>query len=240
MLAIVLLGSCSVVYAQSSSSYKITVVPASPVSLDSIVAKVSTESTCGITPETLRIRQTGASIRVDVMITQGCIPTTGPETFDVSLGKFPPGLYSVEVFLAETVKVATTQFTVVDSNISKSAPHPLVDYTDHWWNPQESGWGMSIMQHTSDRIFAVWYVYDQNMKPVWYTLQPGAWVYFNQYAGPVYKTTGPYFGGAFNPAQVGIAQVGTASLTFDNYASGTFAYTIEGVAGTKAISRMAF
>jgi len=25
---------------------------------------------------------------------------------------------------------------------------PATDYTDMWWNPAESGWGLSFVQHT--------------------------------------------------------------------------------------------
>jgi hypothetical protein len=57
------------------------------------------------------------------------------------------------------------------------------------------------------------------------------------YTGPIDKTNGPYFGGPFDPAQVGITQVGTGTLSFRHSDSGTFSYTVEGVAGSKAIVR---
>ncbi len=42
---------------------------------------------------------------------------------------------------------------------------PAHDYTDLWWNPGESGWGISIRQKPPaggavDALFAVWYTYD--------------------------------------------------------------------------------
>ena len=43
-----------------------------------------------------------------------------------------------------------------------SAPDvPAVDYTDLWWNPNESGWGLNIVQHASQPTSSrVWYTYD--------------------------------------------------------------------------------
>jgi hypothetical protein len=37
---------------------------------------------------------------------------------------------------------------------------PAANYTDLWWNPSESGWGVSIVQHASNKMFAVWFTYD--------------------------------------------------------------------------------
>jgi hypothetical protein len=156
------------------------------------------------------------------------------------IGKLPAGSYTVSVYQPQSTQVATAQFVVADKYAAASGPHPLVDYTDHWWNAQESGWGLSIMQHTSDRLFATWYVYDQNMQPTWYTLQPGSWTNFKTYAGPIYRTTGPFYGGPFNPNQVSVEQVGVGTLTFADAAHGEFSYTINGVDGSKAITRLPF
>jgi hypothetical protein len=166
------------------------------------------------------------------------IPLLPHYAFDVDLGRFPPGNYVVEVVSFETQgTLFSTAFTVTETHAGN--PYPVVDYTDHWWDAQESGWGISIMQHPSDRLFAVWFVYNQSRQPIWYTLQ-GSWITYAQFTGPVYKTTGPYFGGPFDPTQVGITQVGTGTLTFNDYTTGNFSYTVEGVSGSKPITRLPF
>ena len=38
-----------------------------------------------------------------------------------------------------------------------AAPLFAANYTDHWWNPDESGWGVTLAHH-NDKLFAVWYV----------------------------------------------------------------------------------
>jgi hypothetical protein len=153
--------------------------------------------------------------------------------YDVELGRFPAGYHTVNVQAPNNVQNQTTvQFTVGVSNSSTTAIYPgnqpTVNYSDLWWSPSESGWGLSIVQGATNKLFAVWFVYNALGEPVWYTLQPSEWTSSNvytTYTGPIYKTTGPYFGGAFNPASVGISQVGVGTLSFRYANNGTFRYT---------------
>jgi hypothetical protein len=219
--------------------HSVIIVPESPTAFDTVIARVTTP-TCFLDPDTARVSQNAGSLRVDVRYVPGCVLTGGSFTAGIMLGQLPPGSYSVGVFASPTALAASAQFSVADAYPSKAVPHPLINYTDWWWTTQEAGWGLSILQHTSDRIFAGWFVYDQSKRPVWYTLQPGNWTNFNKYVGPVYTTTGPYFGGPFDQSQVGITQVGTATLSFSDFANGTFTYTVDGVTGTKQITRLSF
>jgi hypothetical protein len=41
------------------------------------------------------------------------------------------------------------------------------DYTDTWWNPNESGWGMQVVQQV-EVMYATLYVYDHQGSPDWY------------------------------------------------------------------------
>jgi len=61
------------------------------------------------------------------------------------------------------------------------------------------------------------------------------------YAGMLYRTTGPAFNAVpFNPANVVATPVGTATLSFTDGNTGTFAYTVNGVSQAKAITRQVF
>ena len=115
--------------------------------------------------------------------------------YDVELGRFPAGTYTVVV-----QGQAPVQFTVGPSSSTPAAPYPgnqpVVDYSGMWWTPSESGWGLSISQGATNQVFAVWFVYGQSGEPTWYTLQPGSWTssnVYSTYTGPIYKTDGPLF-----------------------------------------------
>ena len=59
---------------------------------------------------------------------------------------------------------------------SSSGAVPAFDYSDLWWNPGESGWGLSIIQHGgSHQLYAAWYVYDSSGTPLWLVMPGGQW-----------------------------------------------------------------
>jgi len=239
----VFIALTSLTVATEVQDFSVMILPSNPVILQPVVARLVTSQTCLVDSRTLRLSQNGSTIRIDAQAVPPCISTSGPVvTQDVSLGQFPPGNFDVVLFFTRSTptQVVSAHFSVADTYPTKTGQFPLVNYTDHWWNSLESGWGLSIMQHPSDRLFAVWFVYNQTGQPVWYTLQPGTWTGPTIYTGLVYKTTGPYYGGPFDPRQVGITQVGTATLSFTDSNSGTFSYTVEGVTGSKSITRLPF
>lgn len=238
----------------TAQAENITIHPASPMSLESVVARIHGYYTCGHEVVVTQVQQVGTAIRIDLRAPISCAdfgvpPPTSFIDIDIKLGQFPSGLFSVDIFRTslpnasitfESTQVGSAQFTVTDSYASKVGPIPLVDYTDHWWNPQESGMGFSIMQHPSDRIFAAWFVYGQTGQPTWYTLQPGQWLSSTLYTGPIYKTSGTNLGATYNPGQLEITPVGTGTFIFHNYSNATFNYTIEGKEGSKNITRLSF
>jgi hypothetical protein len=109
------------------------------------------------------------------------LPEIGQYDYDVELGRFPAGTYSIEVTGA--LLIPELQFTVAPSATPSSHPGniPAVNYSDFWWDASESGWGLAIQQGATNELFAAWFAYDAMGKPVWYTLQPGKWTTANAY-----------------------------------------------------------
>jgi hypothetical protein len=61
------------------------------------------------------------------------------------------------------------------------------------------------------------------------------------YAGTLFQTTGPAFDAVpFTPAQVVATAVGMGTLTFTDINNATFAYTVNGVTQSKALTRQVF
>jgi hypothetical protein len=135
-----------------------------------------------------------------------------------------------------------SRFDLVYSSLAPylSATASTTDYTDLWWNPSESGWGLNLIEHASRNIFGVWYTYGLDAKRIWYVIPGGTWIATNVFQGDIYVTSGPPQTGAFDASRVTRNIVGTGTLTFADANNGTFAFSINGVSGTKAITRQPF
>jgi hypothetical protein len=123
--------------------------------------------------------------------------------------------------------------------ISSGTSAPLIDYSDLWWNANESGWGVSISQQYG-MIFGALYTYDSNRKAIWYVASSCPLV-GNGCTGTLYQVTGdtpPTV--TWNSANQVVTPVGSISFIFTDGSIGTMLYTINGVTGTKAISRQSF
>jgi len=113
------------------------------------------------------------------------------------------------------------------------------NYTDMWFNPSESGWGVNFSQDYNGPIFATFFVYTAAGAPTWVVailaLDPVSGVY----SGSLYETSGgaPLTSQGFNPADVHTSNVGTASFTPTDAANGTLAYTYRGTNVVKQITR---
>jgi hypothetical protein len=139
---------------------------------------------------------------------------------------------------------------------------PAANYTDLWWNPNENGWGLTITQHPSNQIWAIWYTYDPRQqdpsspgayKPLWINMPGGTWTSPTTLTGDVYVLNGtPYFQAGSNRQQT---RVGTFSFSFTSSSTGTFTYNISppsglssndpafglpSMSGTKQIERLQF
>ena len=106
-----------------------------------------------------------------------------------------------------------------------------------WWAKpagSESGWGINFA-HQGDIIFATWFTYDTAGKPWWLIAQldkTGSGVY----SGPVSTVVGSAFDLVpFDTSEVVETIVGSATVTFTDTGSATFAYTVNGISQTKAI-----
>ncbi len=120
--------------------------------------------------------------------------------------------------------------------LAAALPAAATDYTDIWWNPAESGWGVNLAQN-GNFIFATFFIYGPNNTPTWYTghLQQDA---TGKFTGSLYATTGPWFGTVpFDPNQVGVSEVGTATFQPSAANAGVLTYRVASVQVVKNIQR---
>jgi serine protease len=115
------------------------------------------------------------------------------------------------------------------------------NYQDIWGavGNAESGWGINFT-HQGDVIFATWFTYDTDGKPLWLSAT-AAKTGSGTYSGELIRTTGPGFSAdPFVAAAVQRTVVGAATLNFTSGNAGTFTYSYRGITQTKSISRFLF
>jgi hypothetical protein len=106
-------------------------------------------------------------------------------------------------------------------SFGNAAPQWGSDFTDLWFNPAESGWGVSLAQH-GNNVFGVWYAYDTDGQPLWFVLPGVQFTSSTAFKGKLYTTTGPYYGNAtFDPTAVKPSEAGSATFNMNLGAAAT-------------------
>lgn len=234
--------------ASSLSAQQLSIDPQSPTPVDLVRLRYADVGCTN--PDSVQLVQTAnhITVQVDRVLLPDCGTIMGYYE-EFTLGRLPAGNYEAELIvnpppgtLGPSILFGPLAFSVAALPPTGSS-HPHENYTDMWWNPQESGWALNVFQ-SGDALIAVWAVYDASGRPTWYALLGGSWLRDGgnmlSYRGKVYRTTGSYWGATYDPAATIIALVGTAEFQPTSISRAVWSYTIEGVTGSKAIERFRF
>ncbi len=118
------------------------------------------------------------------------------------------------------------------------------DYSDLWWNPQESGWGMNVVQQ-GETAFVTLFVYGPDERPTWYFASNAA-VFAEDasgnpaFRGTLYKTMGPWQGGPFDPSRVSVQAIGDIVIEPREGGKLYVNYFAEGARVVKLVQRQSF
>lgn len=216
--------------AQTSPPAAFEFIPAQPSSADTIFLKIPRVCANSVYEGAgYRTSATGGKIRVDVLLAgpPPCAFGLPPApALLVEIGRLPAGSYSLDIidnyntlhssnpFI--NIVVTNVPFVVSDHRASKTAPAVRLNYSDHWWDPNNSGSGLFIWQDARDQLLAGWFTYGADGKASWYTIQAGAWVSANRYEGELVQTSRPpsLNGQIDAPGTTSVIIVGTAALDF--------------------------
>jgi hypothetical protein len=122
-----------------------------------------------------------------------------------------------------------------------AAPGAAPNFEDLWWaSPPgaENGWGVNIT-HQGDILFATWFTYDAQRRPLWLVMSRGEKTGPNTYSGDLYRSRGPAFNAA-TWSDAHLDKAGSATFAFSDADNGTFTATVDGATRVKAITRLAF
>ena len=152
------------------------------------------------------------------------------------------GARSATITVTSTGTGSPQSFALSGSGTTPAPPPVAPNYEGLWYNApaeSESGWGINFA-HQGDIIFLTWFTYDLNGKAWWLTMQADKKA-DRVYSGTLLETRGPAFNAVpFRPTGVTRNEVGPGTLTFSDANNGSFAYTVNGVSQTKAITRQMF
>jgi hypothetical protein len=118
---------------------------------------------------------------------------------------------------------------------------PVASYGDLWWGgTAQNGWGVTINQQYRT-LFSLWYTYDRDGRPTWLVMPGGTWTAANTYTATAYRASGPpWLGVPYDASRHSTVPVGTVTFTFTDAQNAAMSYTIDGVSGTNALTRVPF
>ena len=140
-----------------------------------------------------------------------------------------------------TINGVSGSKTIQREPIGPADSTPVASYADLWWGgTSQNGWGVAINQQYRT-LFSVMYTYDANGKTLWYVIPSGTWTSANTYTATVYRTSSsPWIGAPYNAGAFAAPPVGTVTFTFTDLNNAVMSYTIDGVTGSKPITRQPF
>jgi hypothetical protein len=113
------------------------------------------------------------------------------------------------------------------------------DYTDHWQNPTQTGWGAALTQGTN-LIYTEIFHYNAGDAPTWF----GGTLYKvadGHYSGSLYTVSGDYYGHKpYDPTVFTAVQAGSMDFLASDPNHATFTFIINGVTVTTAMERFTF
>ena len=143
-----------------------------------------------------------------------------------------PGTYYVRV---TGFRGDSGSYTVTSAFAAGALPP---SFTDLWWNPAESGWGINL-NHQGDILFATLFTYDATGRDYWLVASDLRLQSDGSYFGNLLQTQGPAF--STSPwTSVQVTDVGFMSVRFPTLDSAELSYVVNGVFVQKTIQRQRF
>jgi len=101
-----------------------------------------------------------------------------------------------------------------------------LEFTDVYVDPNEIGWGIFVVQSDTFQFLA-FFVYGQDGKPTWYSCQLSLDA-SGKYSGQLYASTGPYYGGPWDPSAQHNVAVGACTFAPSDIYNATLTYSLTG------------
>jgi hypothetical protein len=196
-------------------------------------------------------RQPDGSFRGDLYETTGPVHTTNPWT-PATVTVTTVGTMSVELESFERARLVYNVHNVtvtkqIERQVFSSPPlcrlsaasrQGTTNFTDLWWNPAESGWGINLT-HQADTIFATLFTYDDDRRPMWLVASNVQRQSDGSFRGDLFRLRGPAFDAQPWSAPT-LSTVGSLALIFTDGEHGVLTYNVGTATVVRQITRQLF
>ncbi len=233
-IAFLIAQVCSVTASAQSEFKGAAIVPNNPSATDSIVyVRYEPGRFCSRTEQQHKVTMQNNNINITFsswaipLLVGAQPPDTGTRTVDmVDLGRLPAGDYTLTTVgapckvsgagEASPPDIDKVPFKVTESK--RVYPYrygfPPLDFSGHWWDENDSGWGLFIWQDNVGNTMAAWFSYTADGKPAWYVFQPIAGLAIVGPRTDVWQTSKPPGDFAPPPGVTKLTKAGEAGLDF--------------------------
>lgn len=137
-----------------------------------------------------------------------------------------PGLEAgqYELRLRRPIPAGLSETTLGTFAVGAPTGEPSPQYASlsgNWFHPEESGWGVNLIQGDSGKLFAFWLGYQPVVgndpparEPTWLVMSDGRWLSPTHYRGILYESRGTSMSLPFDRSQLVVTPAGYASLRF--------------------------
>lgn len=231
-------------FAASAQDSTARITPASPLQFERVHLRVTVDD-CLFDPSSVSVELQGRTLRAQHR-SRTCIAPGAAEVVDIQLGALPAGDYVAE--LVDSAGAMATQSlpfrveAVARTLQNPPTPFPPADYSGLWNPTDESGWGLSLQQGATDRLFGELLVFDRDSGPRWFTLQAGKWLSATRWSGFLIASRGNYWGAPDHPPG-GASYTITGTVGIDFHMSpnlqdtAVLTYMLDGQVVSKALVR---
>ena len=120
-------------------------------------------------------------------------------------------------------------------------PASAGQYTDLWFNPQQGGWGVNVVQQL-ETAFITYFTYGPDGRPTWYFASDARVTAYASgglplFSGTLYRAEGPWHGAPHDPTKFKPTAVGTIDLELLGKSSMRVHTRIDGVRDTREVVR---
>jgi hypothetical protein len=148
-------------------------------------------------------------------------------------------MFTTENPMQRFITAARSLAAIAAAVLSMAAAPALADtdYTDHWQNPAQNGWGVALTQGTN-AIFTEIFHYNAGGQPTWF----GGTMYRiadGHFAGTLYTVSGDYFGHMpYDPSLFTVTLAGSMDFRASDPSHAQFTFTNNGVTVTTPVERI--